>query len=268
MKTTRPLALAAALAFAFSPLTAVQAQMPQPALEVAPGHTLLTVNAEGSTLREPDIALFNAGVTTQGKDAAEALAANARAMTQVIAALKRAGVAERDIQTSNLSLNPIYSDPERDAMMAAQASGRPYTPPPSGSQVAQIVGYTASNTVSVRHRKLDDYGAVVDTLVAAGANQVEGPNFQLDDPEPALDEARLDAIRTARQRAELYAGAAGLKVVRILSISEGGGYQGPQPIIVTASRRSAAPAAAPPSPVQAGELQMTASVTVLYELAP
>jgi len=252
MKTIRPLALAATLAVSLLPLAPVQAQMPQPALEVAPGHTLLTVNAEGRALREPDIALFTAGVTTQGHDAAEALAANARTMTQVITALKRAGVAERDIQTSNLSLNPTYSDPERDPM----------------SQVAQIIGYTASNNVSVRHRKLDDYGAVVDTLVAAGANQVDGPNFQLDDPEPALDEARLDAIRTARQRAELYAGAAGLKVVRILSISEGGGYQGPQPIIITASRRSAAQAAAPPSPVQAGELQMTASVTVLYELAP
>jgi len=269
MKTTRPLALAAALAVSLLPLAPVQAQTPQPSLEMAPGHTLLTVNAEGRTLRRPDVAMFGAGVNTQGTDAAEALAANARAMTQVIAALKRAGVAERDIQTSNLSLSPIYSDPERDAMMAAQAAGRPYMPPPDDARMEQIVGYTARNTVSLRYRELDDYGAVVDTLVAAGANQVDGPNFQLDEPEPALDEARLDAIRAARQRAELYAGATGLRVVRILSISEGGGYYGPQQLVfndaMSAGIKLGSP---PPSPVQPGELQMTASVTVLYELAP
>jgi uncharacterized protein YggE len=267
MKLPRSLLLAAFAAAAL-PLAPLHAQIAQPAVEIAPGHTLLTVSAEGRTFIEPDVAVFTAGVTTQGQNAAEALAVNARAMTQVIAALKQAGIAERDIQTSNLSLNPIYHDPERDARTAARVNNQPYMPPPPESQVPRIIGYTASNTVSVRQRDLEDYGKVVDTLVEAGANEVNGPNFQLDDQDQALDVARIDAVAKARQRAELYANAASLKVQRIVSISESGGYYGPPQVIVTAQRMAAGSAPPPPSPVQPGELQMTANVTVLFELAP
>ena len=98
-----------------SPALAQQAS-PVPVLES--GHSLLTVSAEGRSTRTPDLAVFSAGVTTQGKSAAEALSENSRAMTQVVASLKRAGIADRDIQTSNLSINPIYSNPERDAQLA------------------------------------------------------------------------------------------------------------------------------------------------------
>ncbi len=246
------------------------AQVSQPPVEVSPGNTLLTVSAEGRSLRAPDMAVFSAGVTTQGETASAALGENSRAMTQVIAALRRAGIEERDIQTSNLSIQPVYADPNRDAMMAARVSGQPYVPPPPEQQIPRIIGYQASNTVSVRQRDLKDFGTVIDTLAAAGANQINGPTFQMDKPEPALDEARLEAIATARQRAELYANATGLKIVRILSINEGGGYYGvPQAIFVTASRAGgAAPPPPPPAPVQPGELQMTTNVTVLYELAP
>jgi hypothetical protein len=187
-------------------------------------------------------------------------------MTQVVASLKRAGIADRDIQTSNLSINPIYSNPERDAQLAPQSAGRAYVPLPPEQQIAKIIGYSVSNNVSVRQRKIGEYGKVIDTLVSAGANQVNGPNFQLDDSEAALDEARTDAVKIARQRATLYAGAAGLKVVRILSISENGGYYAaPQVAFMKAQRDSAG---APPPPVAAGELQVTANVTVLFELAP
>lgn len=269
MRPARPL-LVTALAATALPLAPLDAQLAQPAIEIAQGHTLLTVNAEGRTFAAPDLAIFTAGVTTQGSNAAEALAQNARAMVQVIAALRRAGIAERDIQTSNLGLNPIYSDPAEDARLAAQAAGRPYLPPPPEAQVPQIVGYTASNTVSVRQRDLEDYGSVVDTLVSAGANQVNGPDFQLDDPEQALDAARVEAIATARARAELYARAAGMDVQRIVSISEGGGYYGPPPVMFARTANAAAPPPPPPppSPVQPGEMQMTANVTVLFELAP
>jgi len=245
------------------------AQAAQSAVAVAPGNTLLTVSAEGRTFRSPDVAMFSAGVTTQGKTAAAALGENSRAMTEVIAALKRSGIAERDIQTSNLSINPLYSDPNRDAMLAARTPGQPYVPPAQPA-VPQIIGYQATNNVSVRQRDLKNFGKVIDTLAAAGANQINGPMFQMDDAEPALNEARLDAVKTARERAELYATATGLKIVRILSISEGGGYYGPPPVAFAKAERGMAPPAPPPppAPIQPGELQQTASVTVLYELAP
>jgi uncharacterized protein len=256
-----PLLLAASMVPA-----AASAQMaPSPVPVVAAGNSVLTVSAEGRSLRSPDVAVFNAGVTTQGKTAGEALGANSTAMARVIAALKRAGIAERDIQTSNLSLNPVYSDPNREAEIAARAARQPYVPPEPRGPV--IIGYQANNSVSVRQRRLDDFGRVIDTLVSAGANQVNGPAFQMDDPDPALDEARLDAMKKARARADLYARAAGLRVVRILSISESGGYFGPPPV---AFARMASPSAPPPppAPVQAGEVQLNANVTVLYELAP
>jgi len=267
MRLAYPL-LVAALAAAALPLAPANAQVAQPAVDIAPGHTLLTVSAEGRTFTGPDLAIFTAGVTTQGPNAAEALAENSRAMTQVIAGLKRGGIAERDIQTSNLSLNPISRDPNQEAMMAARVANQPYVPLPSESQVPRIIGYTASNNVSVRQRNLKDYGKVVDTLVGAGANQVNGPNFQLDDQEAALDAARIEAVATARARAELYARAAGLRVQRIVSISEGGGYYGPPPVMFARAVSSAGVPPPPPSPVQPGELQMTANVTVLFELAP
>ena len=269
---SHPKVLAAALALAAASALPAAAQIAQPSMEVAPGNTLLTVSAEGKSFREPDMAMFNAGVTTQGQSAREALAENSRAMTQVIAALRRAGIAERDIQTSNLSISPIYADPNRDAMMASRVSGQPYVPPPPEQQVPRIIGYTANNNVSVRQRDLDDFGTVIDTLAAAGANQINGPMFQMDNADPALDEARLDAVRSARARAELYAQATGLRIVRILSINEGGGYYGPPPVVFARAERGAMgappPPPPPPAPVQPGELQMTTQVTVLYELAP
>ena len=266
---TSPRLLLATLALvALAPAAPALAQIAQPPVEIAPGNTLLTVSAEGRSLRAPDTAVFSAGVTTQGDSAAAALGENSRAMTQVIAALRRAGIEERDIQTSNLSIQPVYADPDRAAMMAARASGQPYVAPPPQDQIPRIIGYQASNNVSVRQRDLENFGTVIDTLAAAGANQINGPAFQMDEPEPALDEARLDAIATARKRAELYANATGLRIVRILSINEGGGYYGaPQAIFLTASRAGAPSAPPPPAPVQPGELQMTANVTVLYELA-
>lgn len=240
--------IAAAAAFA-QPALAQQAG-PVPAIEA--GHTLLTVSADGKTERAPDLAVFNAGVTTQGKTAAEALSANSAAMSRVIASLKRAGIADRDIQTSNLSINPVYSEPRR-------------LPDGSTEQRApEIVGYQVNNSVSVRQRQLGDYGKVIDTLVTAGANQVNGPSFSLDKPDAALDAARTEAIGKARARADLYARAAGLKVVRIVSISEGGGYAPPpMPVMYRMVAQDSAAA-----PVAAGEVSLNVSVTVQFELAP
>lgn len=220
---------------------------------VAPGNTLLTVSAEGHTSRVPDLAVFTAGVTSQGRTAGEALSANSADMNRVVQALRRAGIAERDIQTSNLNLNPVYA-PQR-----AMPDG---TIEPA---MPRVVGYQVSNQVTVRQRNLAQFGRVIDTLVEAGANQVNGPSFQMDDGDAAADEARADAMRRARARADLYARAAGLRVVRILSISEGGGYA-PRPEVMFA--RAAMADGGAPTPVSAGEVTTQASVSVLFELAP
>jgi uncharacterized protein len=221
---------------------------------IAPGNTLLTLSAEGRSNKTPDLAVFSAGVTSQGKTAGEALSANSADMNKVIAALKKAGIADRDIQTSNLNLNPIYQ-PQRQLPDGTVEPAQP-----------KIIGYQVYNTVNVRQRNLAQFGRVLDTLVAAGANQINGPSFQMDDPDAATDEARSQAMKKARARASLYASAAGLKVVRILTISESGGYV-PQPQVVYA-RAAMADGMEKSTPVAAGEVSMTSSVTVMFELAP
>lgn len=224
----------------------------QSGTDIAPGSTLLSVSGEGQAAREPDLAVFTAGVATTGKTAGAALSANSAAMNRVMAELKRAGIAERDVQTSNLSLEPVYAAYPQPAGDALE------------QQVPPIIGYRAHNMVTVKQRKLGEFGRVIDTLVSAGANSVNGPNFQLDDPSTALDEARIEAMKKARARADLYAKAAGLRVLRIISISEGGGYM-PQPQMMYAR---AAMADAAPTPVAAGEVAMSISVSVQFELAP
>ena len=235
---------------------------------LGPSSALLSLTAEGQSRRTPDIALFNAGVVTQAATATEALADNSRRMDRVIAALKRAGIAERDIQTSAISLQPRYSDPERDAQMLARSTGRPYVPP---TEAAKIIGYEARNTVQVRVRKLGEMGKIIDTLISEGANQVDGPNFTLDEPREALDEARREAVAVGRQRAELYAQATGMRVARLLSVSEGGGYYPvQQAIVVTGSRMgyggAPPPPPPPPAPVSPGELSLGVNVSMQFEL--
>ncbi|WP_298194619.1 SIMPL domain-containing protein [Novosphingobium sp.] len=247
--TSTSLLMAAALAAAGAAAPAM-AQTMSPAPVVAPGNAVLTVSADGRSSRTPDLAVFSAGVTTQAKTAAAALSDNAERMNAVITALKASGIAERDIQTSNLSVNPVYGQPRADAN--GNVSGDPV-----------IIGYQANNQVEVKQRKIGNYGKTIDTLVNAGANQVSGPSFQLDNPDVASDEARLEAMKKARARAELYAKAAGLSVKRILTISESGGYA-PQPMVMYA--RAEKMMAGAPSPVAAGEVQVGANVTVTFEL--
>ncbi|MBA3526161.1 MAG: SIMPL domain-containing protein [Pseudomonadota bacterium] len=223
---------------------------------LGPGSALLSLSAEGRSRRTPDLANFSAGVVTQGRNAAEAMAANSRQMDSVIAVLRRAGIAERDIQTSAISLQPRYNNPEREAQMR----GRMPDPP-------RIIGYEARNSVQVQLRRLGEMGRVIDALVSVGANEINGPNFTLDEPKAAQNEARVEAIATGRQRAELYARAAGMRVVRILSISEGGGHYPVEQIVVTGSRMMAPGAPPPPTPIAPGEVSVGANVSMQFELA-
>jgi len=217
---------------------AVQAQVAPP---VALAGTRLDISATGQVDRAPDMATIGAGVVTQSGSAGGAMSANAQRMTATIAALKKAGVADRDIQTAALSLQPQYRYGD--------------------NQPPVLTGYQASNRVSVRLRDVQKAGAVIDALVAAGANQVDGPSFGLDKPEAALDEARGQAIATARARADLYARAAGLRVKRILSISETDGappVARPMAMVAMAKRDS--------TPIAAGEQTLAVTLTVSFEL--
>jgi hypothetical protein len=204
--------------------------------------TALTVTAEARASAKPDLATVSAGVVTEAPTAEAALAANAQRMTAVMAALRRAGVAERDIQTSQLSVQPqmVYAE---------------NVPP-------RISGYQATNTVNVKVRAMNNVGKVVDAVVAQGSNQLQGVSFGLDDPDAALNGARAEALRRARARADLYAGAAGMRVHRIVAIAEGSDVRPPMPMPVMAMARAAAES----TPVAPGEIDLTATVTVTFEL--
>lgn len=244
------------LKFALAPLTLALA-LPGIALAhqdppaVAATSTLMTITSEGKSTRTPDLAVFSAGVVSEGRTASEALGASAAAMTKVIATLKKAGIADKDIQTSQINLNPVYGQPVIG---------------PNGQVVQEprIVGYQASNMVIIRSRDIKGFGKVLDALVSSGANQVNGPSFEMSDPRAAMDEARGDAMKQARSRADLYAKAAGLRVVRIVSISESS-FSAPQPMYARAMMNSEASAS---TPIAAGQVEAQVSVTVQFELAP
>ncbi|KQM87179.1 hypothetical protein ASE67_05430 [Sphingomonas sp. Leaf23] len=206
--------------------------------------TLLDVVADGKATRVPDIATIRAGVVSQSPTAAAALSDNAQRMARVVAALRKAGVAERDIQTAQIQLQPQYRYAD--------------------NQPPVITGYQASNSVSVRFRDVAKSGSILDALVAQGANQIDGPNLSVDAADAALDEARTDAIRRARARAELYAKAAGMRVDRIVSIVENGGDQPPMPMPMMASLRTAKMADS--TPLAAGEQDLRATVSVRFLL--
>lgn len=213
---------------------------PTPVLE----GTRLDVVATGEVTRVPDLARISAGVVSQAPTAVAALSANSTQMTRVLAALRRAGIAERDIQTSSVSLSPSYRYAE--------------------NQPPVLTGYQASNQVTIRFREIARAGAILDTLVREGANQIAGPSLEVERPGPALDEARVLALRAARARADIYAGAAGLRVARILSITENGGDYRPQPPQPIAMMQRGM--ADMETKIVPGEQALAVSVSVSFEL--
>jgi uncharacterized protein len=231
----------AALLIGGAAIGAPALSQPMSAQAPAISGTRLDVVATGEVNRIPDVARINAGVVTQAPTATEAISGNARQMASVRAALKAAGIADRDIQTSSINLNPDYR----------YEDGRNPV----------LTGYRASNEVTVRFRDIANAGRILDALVAQGANQINGPTFSLDKPEEALDEARIEALSIARRRAELYARQLGRRVGRILSVSEaGGGVPQPMPVMM---REQAADAA---SKIDPGEQAVSVSLAVSFEL--
>ncbi len=238
----RSLFLALLLAAA-APMT-TSAQQIAPATASAAQGTMLHVSASGQSTRAPDFATVSAGVVTQASAADAAMRENATRMTQVLAALRSAGIAERDIRTSSVTLSPQYRYEQ--------------------NQPPVITGYQASNTVSVKLRELPRLGSVLDALIAHGANQINGPSFGIEHPDAAYDEARRAAVKAAMEQAKTYADALGTKVRRIVSIQEGStSDDAPVP-----RRRmlGVASAAAAPTPIAGGETTLSVHIEVAFEL--
>ncbi|CUA92069.1 SIMPL domain-containing protein [Pannonibacter indicus] len=207
----------------------------------------ITVQGSGSVSAVPDKATLSGGVTSDAETAADALASNSKALNAVLTALKDAGIEAKDIQTSNFSVQPRYGDYTKSS--------------PSG--LPKIEGYQVSNTVSVRVNDLERLGPLLDTMVTAGANTINGINFEVTGANEKRDAAREAAVTDARRKAELFAKASGVKLGRVMSMSEGGDG-GVRPMYRMATMAmEAAPA---PAPVMAGEETLYASVTIVYEL--
>ncbi len=205
--------------------------------------TRLDVSATGSVSRVPDLATISAGVVTRSTTASGAIAENATRMERVRAALKRAGIADRDIQTSSISLNPDYRY--------------------ENNQPPVLTGYQASNNVSVKFRDIRTSGTIIDALVAQGANQINGPSLTIDKPEAAYDEARGKAVVAGRARAELYARSLGMRVVRLLSVSESGGYRPPMPMAMMAQAERSADAK---TSIDPGSQDLEVTLAMSFEL--
>ena len=239
----RPLMLAIALA-AGTAMTAASAQTPNPATPMTTNDgTLLSVSAEATSQRVPDVATISTGVVTRGADSNAAMRENADQMAKVLAALKGAGIPERDIRTTGVNLNPQYQY--------------------AAHQPPKITGYEARNTVSVKVRDLSKLGKFIDTLVAEGANELNGPSFEVDKPDEAYDEARRAALEKAQARAEMYAKAPNLRVRRIVSIDEtSGGFRPPVPMM----RAMAMEAKGADTTISPGESSLGVSLNIVFEL--
>ena len=204
----------------------------------------LVVNGTGEASARPDLAVISAGVVVQAETASAALADNTRAMNAVLEQLRGSGLPPEDVQTSQFSVTPLFDHRRSD----------PETPAPP-----RIVGYQVSNQVTARVRDLDRLGAILDALVTAGANSINGPYFEIADPEQLLGEARDAAVADAIARAERYAAAASVRLGEIISIEEGGSYAPPRPMM-------RAEAMAADVPIAPGETEVSASVTMTFAI--
>jgi uncharacterized protein len=204
----------------------------------------LSLSGHGEARLAPDMAVVTLGVASTAATAREALDANSKSMESIIATLTAAQIERRDVQTSNFSVSPRYDYGQ------------------GGSQQPKVLGYDVSNNVNVTIRKLDALGAVLDAVVSAGSNQINGVMFQIARPEAASDEARKLAVADAKRKANIYAQASGVTLGNIVSISEGGGYQPPIPMFKTMR----AEAMAADVPIAQGEQVIAVDVNITWEI--
>jgi uncharacterized protein YggE len=231
--------LAASL-LALAPAAAL-AQPATPAADAVFAATTLNLSAHGDIEVAPDQAVVTLGVQSTAATAQAAMAQNADQMNAVITALRKAGIADRDIRTSNLNLAAQYSYPQ--------------------DKPAVLTGYTASNDVTVTVNDLKRVGATIDVVTAAGVNQIQGVSFGLKDPSAAEDAARLAAVKALSDKAALYAGASGYHIQRLVSLSEEStGVPSPVRPMMAMAKRDA-------TPVMAGEVTVRVDVNGVYELS-
>lgn len=205
---------------------------------------IISLTGHGEVRSTPDLAYVTSGVVSQGATAAEALAANTKAMNDLFAALKDSGIADRDIQTSNFSVQPRYDY--------------------QNGQAPKLVGYDVSNNVTVTLRKIDGLGPLLDKLVQSGSNQISGITFDVAKPQDATDEARKLATADATRKAKVYAEAMGIELGPIMQVSEAGAGQPPMPMVRATMMK--ADMAAAPVPVAAGEQTIAVDVNVTWEI--
>ena len=213
----------------------------------------IVVSGTGKVSAVPDVAEINVGVQTQAVTAREALSANNKAMAALVDALKQQGIADKDVQTTRIQVNPQYTQPRQQP----------------GGGVAQdfvprIAAYQVINSVQVTAREIARLGSVLDAVVQAGGNQMNGISFRVDQPEALLDEARRDAMADAKRKAELFASSAGVSVGPPRSIQESGASPPPPRPMMYAARAAMAESV----PVSAGEQELSVTVNVIYELRP
>ncbi|HKI13844.1 MAG TPA: SIMPL domain-containing protein [Roseiarcus sp.] len=204
----------------------------------------IEVSGEGSVRATPDFATVTLGVTTTGKDAREAMAANAKSANALVALIKSEGVSLADIQTSDVSISPMFSNQ-----------------PPAQASAPTIIGYSVSDNVTVTVRDISRLGALLDKAVGAGANAIYGIGYGENDPSALLDKARPLAVADARRKAEIYAGAGGAKIGRLMELTE---EPGARPVAFAA--RAYAPGAAAPTPIEAGQDKLTVTIMARFEL--
>lgn len=209
---------------------------------------VITVSATGSAKATPDIARLDLSVQRQAKTARSALDANNKAMADVLKAMRAAGIEERDLQTSSFNIQPRYHYPK-------SSTGRNKPP--------QLVGYIVTNSLTVRVRNLDNLGAILDKSVTLGVNSGGGITFSSDKPEPVIEAARKNAVAKAIAKAKTLTEAAGVKLGRILEISETN-RQPPRPRAM--ARMESAMAADAAVPITAGENSYSITVNVKWEL--
>lgn len=204
----------------------------------------LVVNGLGEVQGTPDMAVLSIGVDTQAPTAAQALKDNGAKMNAAMAKLKSRGVAEKDMQTQNLSINPLYK----------------YN---NDGSSPRVIGYQASNVLSVKLRDLAAAGSIIDDTVGEGANNLGGISFTFANMTPLTDKARTAAVEDARRKAELLAKAAGVGLGAVLQIQDG---YAAAPSPVPMYRMEAMAADAKSTPISAGEATISANVTIVYEI--
>jgi uncharacterized protein len=202
----------------------------------------ISISGHGEARVAPDLAILNLGVFTHADSAKAAVDGNSKNMAALFAALKAAGIADKDVQTANFSVNPRYD----------YGDGNNNPPKPNG--------FDATNSVSVIVRKIEAVGAVLDASVSAGSNQINGVSFSLSNPDPVMDSARKLAVADAQRKAKLYAEAAGVSLVDILTIAEGG-VSVPQPVFMAQASMKERSADVP---IAQGEQVISADVSIVW----